>query len=118
MERQRRCRSRHIGNSHLRFVAKLLWVSRYGLPVADLIEGTNDACGQKFERKGFRLATYAMWWIKAAIQEYILGHGRLSKLAPPQAEKAIFHLCCIKGQIQAIDDGDPKPEQVTQIATA
>ena len=94
----------------------------YGLPVADLISEGNLGmmhAVKKFEpEKGFRLATYAMWWIKAAIQEYILRSWSLVKIGTTAGQKKLFfNLRRIKGQIQAIDDGDLKPEQVTQIAT-
>jgi len=109
--------------SHLRLVAKIAMGYRgYGLPVADLISEGNLGmmhAVKKFEpEKGFRLATYAMWWIRAAIQEYILRSWSLVKIGTTAGQKKLFfNLRRIKGQIQAIDDGDLKPEQVTQIAT-
>ena len=109
--------------SHLRLVAKIAMGYRgYGLPVADLISEGNLGmmhAVKKFEpEKGFRLATYAMWWIKAAIQEYILRSWSLVKIGTTAGQKKLFfNLRRIKGQRQAIDDGDLKPEQVTQIAT-
>ena len=109
--------------SHLRLVAKIAMGYRgYGLPVADLISEGNLGmmhAVKKFEpEKGFRLATYAMWWIKAAIQEYILRSWSLVKIGTTAGQKKLFfNLRRIKGQIQAIDDGDLKPEQVKQIAT-
>jgi len=109
--------------SHLRLVAKIAMGYRgYGLPVADLISEGNLGmmhAVKKFEpEKGFRLATYAMWWIKASIQEYILRSWSLVKIGTTAGQKKLFfNLRRIKGQIQAIDDGDLKPEQVTHIAT-
>ena len=108
--------------SHLRLVAKIAMGYRgYGLPVADLISEGNLGmmhAVKKFEpEKGFRLATYAMWWIKAAIQEYILRSWSLVKIGTTAGQKKLFfNLRRIKGQIQAIDDGDLKPDQVAQIA--
>jgi RNA polymerase sigma-32 factor len=108
--------------SHLRLVAKIAMGYRgYGLPVADLISEGNLGmmhAVKKFEpEKGFRLATYAMWWIKAAIQEYILRSWSLVKIGTTAGQKKLFfNLRRVKGQIQAIDDGDLRPEQVTQIA--
>ena len=108
--------------SHLRLVAKIAMGYRgYGLPVADLISEGNMGmmhAVKKFEpEKGFRLATYAMWWIKAAIQEYILRSWSLVKIGTTAGQKKLFfNLRRIKGQIQAIDEGDLKPEQVTHIA--
>ncbi|MDB3891490.1 RNA polymerase sigma factor RpoH [Alphaproteobacteria bacterium] len=108
--------------SHLRLVAKIAMGYRgYGLPVADLISEGNLGmmhAVKKFEpEKGFRLATYAMWWIKAAIQEYILRSWSLVKIGTTAGQKKLFfNLRRIKGKIQAIDDGDLKPEQVTLIA--
>ena len=109
--------------SHLRLVAKIAMGYRgYGLPVADLISEGNLGmmhAVKKFEpEKGFRLATYAMWWIKAAIQEYILRSWSLVKIGTTAGQKKLFfNLRRIKGQIQAINDGDLKPERVKQIAT-
>ena len=109
--------------SHLRLVAKIAMGYRgYGLPIADLISEGNLGmmhAVKKFEpEKGFRLATYAMWWIKAAIQEYILRSWSLVKIGTTAGQKKLFfNLRRIKGQIQAIDEGDLKPEQVTEIAT-
>jgi RNA polymerase sigma-32 factor len=108
--------------SHLRLVAKIAMGYRgYGLPVADLISEGNLGmmhAVKKFEpEKGFRLATYAMWWIKAAIQEYILRSWSLVKIGTTAGQKKLFfNLRRVKGQIQAIDEGDLKPEQVTHIA--
>ncbi len=108
--------------SHLRLVAKIAMGYRgYGLPVADLISEGNLGmmhAVKKFEpEKGFRLATYAMWWIKAAIQEYILRSWSLVKIGTTAGQKKLFfNLRRIKGQIKAIDEGDLKPEQVKQIA--
>jgi RNA polymerase sigma-32 factor len=108
--------------SHLRLVAKIAMGYRgYGLPVADLISEGNLGmmhAVKKFEpEKGFRLATYAMWWIKAAIQEYILRSWSLVKIGTTAGQKKLFfNLRRIKGEIKAIDDGDMAPEQVTEIA--
>src|SRR5210317_872475 len=101
--------------SHLRLVAKIAMGYRcYGLPVADLISEGNLGmmhAVKKFEpEKGFRLATYAMWWIKAAIQEYILRSWSLVKIGTTAGQKKLFfNLRRIKGQIQAIQDGYLKP---------
>ena len=125
MEGKGRRRAAHqLVTSHLRLVAKIAMGYRgYGLPVADLISEGNLGmmhAVKKFEpEKGFRLATYAMWWIKAAIQEYILRSWSLVKIGTTAGQKKLFfNLRRIKGQIQAIDDGDLKPEQVTEIAPA
>ena len=110
--------------SHLRLVAKIAMGYRgYGLPVAELIAEGNIGLMQavkKFEpERGFRLATYAMWWIRANIQEYILRSWSLVKIGTTAAQKKLFFkLRKLKGQIQAIDDGDMSPEQVEKIATA
>lgn len=108
--------------SHLRLVAKIAMGYRgYGLPVSDLISEGNVGmmhAVKKFDpEKGFRLATYAMWWIKASIQEYILRSWSLVKIGTTAAQKKLFfNLRRIKGEIQAIDGGDLNPEQVTHIA--
>ncbi len=109
--------------SHLRLVAKIAMGYRgYGLPVGELIAEGNVGMMQAVKRfepeKGFRLSTYAMWWIRAAIQEYILRTWSLVKMGTTAAQKKLFfNLRKIKGQIQAIDDGDMTPEQVETIST-
>ena len=109
--------------SHLRLVAKIAMGYRgYGLPLSELIAEGNIGMMQAVKRfepdKGFRLATYAMWWIRAAIQEYILRSWSLVKIATTAAQKKpFFNLRKVKGQIQAIDEGDLSPEQVKTIAT-
>jgi len=101
--------------SHLRLVAKIAMGYRgYGLPVSELISEGNIGLMQgvkKFEAdRGFRLATYAMWWIKAAIQEYILHSWSLVKMGTTAAQKKLFfNLRKLKGRLQAIEDGDLKP---------
>jgi RNA polymerase sigma-32 factor len=109
--------------SHLRLVAKIAMGYRgYGLPVGELISEGNVGMMQAVKRfdpeRGFRLATYAMWWIRAAIQEYILHSWSLVKMGTTAAQKKLFfNLRRLKGQMQAIEDGDLKPEQVSKIAT-
>ena len=109
--------------SHLRLVAKIAMGYRgYGLPLGDLISEGNVGIMQAVKRfdpdRGFRLATYAMWWIRAAIQEYILRSWSLVKMGTTAAQKKLFfNLRRLKGQMQAIDDGDLSPENVTTIAT-
>jgi RNA polymerase sigma-32 factor len=109
--------------SHLRLVAKIAMGYRgYGLPLAELISEGNVGLMQAVKRfdpdKGFRLATYAMWWIRAAIQEYILHSWSLVKMGTTASQKKLFfNLRRLKGQLQAIDDGDMAPETVTEIAT-
>jgi RNA polymerase sigma-32 factor len=109
--------------SHLRLVAKIAMGYRgYGLPLADLIAEGNVGMMQAVKRydpdRGFRLATYAMWWIRASIQEYILHSWSLVKLGTTAAQKKLFfNLRRIKGRIQAIEDGDLSPENLKQIAT-
>ena len=109
--------------SHLRLVAKIAMGYRgYGLPVAELISEGNIGMMQAVKRfdpeRGFRLATYAMWWIKASIQEYILHSWSLVKIGTTAAQKKLFfNLRKLKGQMQAIDDGDLSPETVKAIAT-
>ena len=109
--------------SHLRLVAKIAMGYRgYGLPVNEIISEGNVGLMQAVKRfepeKGFRLATYAMWWIRAAIQEYILRSWSLVKIGTTAAQKKLFfNLRKAKGQIKAIEEGDLRPEQVKQIAT-
>ena len=108
--------------SHLRLVAKIAMGYRgYGLPVGELISEGNVGMMQAVKRfdpdRGFRLATYAMWWIRAAIQEYILHSWSLVKMGTTAAQKKLFfNLRRLKGQMQAIEDGDLQPEQVAKIA--
>ena len=109
--------------SHLRLVAKIAMGYRgYGMPLSELISEGNVGMMQAVKRfdpdRGFRLATYAMWWIRAAIQEYILHSWSLVKMGTTAAQKKLFfNLRKLKGQMQAIDEGDLSPEHVTQIAT-
>jgi RNA polymerase sigma-32 factor len=110
-------------NSHLRLVAKIAMGYRgYGLPTSELISEGNIGLMQgvkKFEpERGFRLATYAMWWIRASIQEYILRSWSLVKMGTTAAQKKLFfNLRRMKNQIEAFEDGDLRPEDVTKIAT-
>jgi len=110
-------------NSHLRLVAKIAMGYRgYGLPVSDLISEGNVGLMQgvkKFEPdRGFRLATYAMWWIRASIQEFILRAWSLVKMGTTANQKKLFfNLRRMKNQINAFDEGDLKPQDVTKIAT-
>ena len=109
--------------SHLRLVAKIAMGYRgYGLPVNEIVSEGNVGLMQAVKRfepdKGFRLATYAMWWIRASIQEYILRTWSLVKIGTTAAQKKLFfNLRKAKGHIKAIEDGDLKPEQVKLIAT-
>jgi RNA polymerase sigma-32 factor len=109
--------------SHLRLVAKIAMGYRgYGLPVAELISEGNIGLMQgvkKFDaERGFRLATYAMWWIRASIQEYILRSWSLVKIGTTAAQKKLFfNLRRLKGKIDAMEDGDMKPADVASIAT-
>ncbi|GAA4175085.1 RNA polymerase sigma factor RpoH [Shinella granuli] len=109
--------------SHLRLVAKIAMGYRgYGLPIGEVVSEGNVGLMQavkKFDpERGFRLATYAMWWIKASIQEYILRSWSLVKMGTTANQKRLFfNLRRMKGKIQAIDDGDLKPDQVKEIAT-
>ena len=108
--------------SHLRLVAKIAMGYRgYGLPLGELISEGNVGLMQAGIRcvpdKGFRLSTYAMWWIKASIQEYILRTWSLVKIGTTAAQKKLFfNLRKIKSHLQAIDDGDLSPENVKTIA--
>ena len=109
--------------SHLRLVAKIAMGYRgYGLPLSELISEGNVGMMQAVKRfdpdRGFRLATYAMWWIRAAIQEYILHSWSLVKMGPTAAQKKLFfNLRKLKGQLQAVEDGDLSPENLKKIAT-
>jgi RNA polymerase sigma-32 factor len=109
--------------SHLRLVAKIAMGYRgYGLPVSEVISEGNVGLMHAVKRfepdKGFRLATYAMWWIRAAIQEYVLRSWSLVKIGTTAAQKRLFfNLRKVKGQIAALDDGNLHPDQIKQIAT-
>jgi RNA polymerase sigma-32 factor len=109
--------------SHLRLVAKIAMGYRgYGLPIGEVISEGNVGLMQAVKRfdpdKGFRLATYAMWWIRAAIQEYILRSWSLVKMGTTAAQKRLFfNLRKAKSRISALEEGDLRPEQVKEIAT-
>jgi RNA polymerase sigma-32 factor len=109
--------------SHLRLVAKIAMGYRgYGLPIGEVISEGNVGLMQAVKRfepdKGFRLATYAMWWIRAAIQEYILRSWSLVKMGTTAAQKRLFfNLRKAKSRISALEEGDLKPEHLKQIAT-
>ena len=109
--------------SHLRLVAKIAMGYRgYGLPLSELISEGNVGMMQAVKRfdpdRGFRLATYAMWWIRASIQEYILHSWSLVKMGTTASQKKLFfNLRKLKGQIKALEDGDMSPENVSKIAT-
>ena len=109
--------------SHLRLVAKIAMGYRgYGMPISEVISEGNVGLMHAVKRfepdKGFRLATYAMWWIRAAIQEYVLRSWSLVKIGTTAAQKRLFfNLRKVKGQIAALDDGSLHPDQIKQIAT-
>ena len=109
--------------SHLRLVAKIAMGYRgYGLPVAELISEGNVGMMQAVKRfdpeRGFRLATYAMWWIRASIQEYILHSWSLVKMGTTAAQKKLFfNLRKMKSRLDALEEGDLSPENVKKIAT-
>src|SRR5215470_4640546 len=109
--------------SHLRLVAKIAMGYRgYGLPIGEVISEGNVGLMQAVKKfdpdKGFRLATYAMWWIRAAIQEYILRSWSLVKMGTTAAQKKLFfNLRKAKFEIAALQEGDLRPDQVSQIAT-
>ena len=109
--------------SHLRLVAKIAMGYRgYGLPIGEVVSEGNVGLMQAVKRfdpeRGFRLATYAMWWIKASIQEYILRSWGLVKMGTTANQKRLFfNLRKMKSRIQALDEGDLRPDQVSQIAT-
>src|SRR5689334_24037579 len=108
--------------SHLRLVAKIAMGYRgYGLPLSEIISEGNVGLMQAVKRfdpdRGFRLATYAMWWIRAAIQEYILHSWSLVKIGTTAAQKKLFfNLRRVKGQIKALEEGDLTPEHVKTIS--
>jgi RNA polymerase sigma-32 factor len=108
--------------SHLRLVAKIAMGYRgYGLPISEVVSEGNVGLMQAVKRfepdKGFRLATYAMWWIRAAIQEYILRSWSLVKMGTTANQKKLFfNLRRAKSQISALDEGDLRPDQVKTIA--
>ena len=112
----------HLVPSHLRLVAKIAMRYRgYGLPIADIISEGNLGLMQAVKRfepeRGFRLATYAMWWIKASIQEYILRSWSLVKMGSSAAQrKLFFKLRRTKAEISALEDGDLRPEHTAMIA--
>lgn len=109
--------------SHLRLVAKIAMGYRgYGLPIGEVISEGNVGLMQAVKKfdpdKGFRLATYAMWWIRASIQEYILRSWSLVKMGTTAAQKKLFfNLRKAKSEIEALQEGDLRPDQVSQIAT-
>ncbi|PHR91410.1 MAG: RNA polymerase sigma factor RpoH [Robiginitomaculum sp.] len=109
--------------SHLRLVAKIAMGYRgYGLPIGEVISEGNVGLMQAVKKfdpdRGFRLSTYAMWWIRAAIQEYVLRSWSLVKMGTTAAQKKLFfNLRRMKGEMKAIDDGDLHPDQVKKIAT-
>ena len=114
--------ARKLITSHLRLVAKIAMGYRgYGLPIEDVISEGNVGLMKAVKRfepeRGFRLSTYAMWWIRASIQEYILRSWSLVKLGTTAAQKKLFfNLRRIKGQIKALEDGDMPAEAVAEIA--
>jgi RNA polymerase sigma-32 factor len=115
--------AQRLVTSHLRLVARIAMGYRgYGLPIGEVISEGNVGLMQAVKRfdpdKGFRLATYAMWWIRASIQEYILRSWSLVKMGTTAAQKKLFfNLRRAKGQLQALEEGDLKPDQVKAIAT-
>ncbi len=123
-DRQDLAAAHQLVTSHLRLVAKMAMGYRgYGLPVGELIGEGNVGLMQAVQRfdpdRGFRLATYAMWWIRAALNEYVLRSWSLVKMGTTAAQKKLFfNLRRLKGQMKAINDGDLKPEQVSAIAKA
>jgi RNA polymerase sigma-32 factor len=114
---------RQLVGSHLRFAIKIArGYSGYGLPIADLIAEGNVGLMQAAEKfdpdRGFRFATYAMWWIRAAIQEYILHNASMVKMGTTAAQKKLFfNLRKLKARLEQFEQGDLPPEVVTKIAT-
>src|SRR5690348_11227795 len=121
-DRQDRDALRQLVGSHLRLVVKIArGFTGYGLPLADLVAEGNVGVMQAAEKfdpdRGFRFATYAMWWIRAAIQEYILHSWSLVKMGTTAAQKKLFfNLRKLKGQMAELDQGEIQPEQVEKIA--
>jgi RNA polymerase sigma-32 factor len=123
IEQQDSIAAEKMVTSHLRLVAKIAMGYRgYGLPIGEVISEGNVGLMQAVKKfdpdKGFRLSTYAMWWIRAAIQEYVLRSWSLVKMGTTAAQKKLFfNLRRLKGEMKAIEDGDLTPEHVTKIAT-
>jgi RNA polymerase sigma-32 factor len=123
-DRQDQAAAHKLVTSHLRLVAKIAAGYRgYGLPLSELVSEGNIGMMRALRGfdpdRGFRLATYAIWWIKAAIQEYILHSWSLVKMGTTAAQKKLFfNLRRLKSQMQALDDGDLRPDQVALIADA
>lgn len=123
LEHDDRGAAHKLVTSHLRLVAKIAMGYRgYGLPIGEVVSEGNVGLMQAVKKfdpdRGFRLATYAMWWIKASIQEYILRSWSLVKMGTTANQKRLFfNLRKAKSRIQALDDGDLKPDQIQQIAT-
>ena len=123
VERQDSAAAHKMVTSHLRLAAKIAMGYRgYGLPQAEVVSEANVGLMQavkKFDpEKGFRLATYAMWWIRASIQEYVLRSWSLVKMGTTSGQKKLFfNLRKAKSKIGAYDEGDLRPEQITKIAT-
>jgi len=121
-EHDDRAAAHRLVTSHLRLVAKIAMGYRgYGLPIGEVISEGNVGLMQAVKRfdpdKGFRLATYAMWWIRASIQEYILRSWSLVKMGTTANQKRLFfNLRKVKGQIDALEEGDLKPDQVKTIS--
>jgi RNA polymerase sigma-32 factor len=122
-EHEDRDAAHKLVTSHLRLVAKIAMGYRgYGLPITEVVSEGNVGLMQAVRRfepeRGFRLATYAMWWIRAAIQEYILRSWSLVKMGTTANQKKLFfNLRKAKARISALDEGDMRPDQVEQIAT-
>ena len=122
-EHDDRTAAHRLVTSHLRLVAKIAIGYRgYGLPVSEIISEGNVGLMQAVKRfepeRGFRLATYAMWWIRASIHEFILRSSSLVKMGTTASQKKLFfNLRKVKWQIQALEEGDLRPDQVSEIAT-
>jgi RNA polymerase sigma-32 factor len=122
-ERADRAALQELVGSHLRLVIKIArGFNGYGLPIADLVAEGNVGLMQAAEKfdpeRGFRFATYAMWWVRAAIQEYVLHSWSLVKMGTTAAQKKLFfNLRKLKGRMEQLEQGDLAPEMVTKIAT-